>query len=134
MARTTGVDRAPHQYPIMCDTTGKLWEHERGYLYPQGAGSLTPYIESGPVEIADGDDVMSVMYIVPDDKTVGDVSATMYLQFHPDGAETTFGPFTLSQQTSIRKTGRTVRLRLTQVQPNWRVGIPRIDIRAGGRR
>ena len=84
--------------------------------------------------IADGDAVTTIMYLIPDDKTLGDVQATLFLSFFPDEDETEFGPFTLSKQTSVRKTARQLRLRLEQVNPGWRVGVPRMDLVAGGRR
>lgn len=135
LSRTAGIDAGPHQFPLMADAEGKLYEHERGtsYLNPAGV-AMTPYAESGPVEIGNGDQVMCVQYLVPDDKTLGDVDATLYTSFHPDGAEDGFGPFTLSEQTSVRRTGRWVRLRLRQVNPGWRVGVPRLDVVPGGRR
>lgn len=135
LERTAGIDRGAHRWPIMVAANGKIYEHEKGTSYLSPAGTpIVPFAESGPVELGDGDQIMTVMYIVPDDKTVGDVNATLTMAFHPGGAETTFGPFTLSKQTSVRKTGRTIRLKLTQVNPNWRVGVPRLDVQPGGRR
>jgi hypothetical protein len=134
LARTAGIDRSPNQFPLMMEptnsTTNTLLEHERG----TDMGGLVPFAESGPVEIAEGDTVMTVTYIIPDDKTLGDVQAQLFMKFHPDGPETSFGPFTLSAQTSIRKTARQVRLRVEQVNPGWRVGVPRLDVERGGRR
>lgn len=92
------------------------------------------FAEAGPVELGEGDQVLTVVYVIPDDKTLGDVNATMTFAFFPDGPETVFGPFNLAAETSVRETGRTVRLRLDQVNPGWRVGFPRLDVRAGGRR
>jgi len=134
LSRTYGIDRSPNQYPLMIGKTATdeytLFEHERGEDY----SSLVPFAEGGPLELGEGDQVFSMLYLIPDDKTVGDVSATLFLKFYPDGDETEFGPFTLSEQTSIRQTARQVRLRMTQVQPNWRVGVPRLDVVPGGRR
>lgn len=134
LSRTAGIDRSPNQYPLMMEPTSStvntLYEHELG----TNTGGLVPFAESGPIEIGVGEQVMTITYIIPDDKTLGDVRAQLALKFHPDGPETTFGPFTLSEQTSLRKTARQVRLRVEQVNPGWRVGIPRLDVEPGGRR
>lgn len=135
LSRTSGIDRGAHQFPIMSDATGAIYEHEQGtsYLSPAGVAKV-PFAETGPIELGSGDQVYTITYIIPDDKTVGDVDATLTLQFFPDEVGTTFGPFNLSKQTSLRKTARMVRLKLRQVQPNWRVGIIRLDVVPGGRR
>lgn len=134
LSRTYAIDRSPNQYPLAVEPTSAgvftLLEHERGEDY----GGLVPFAEGGPVELGQGDQVFSMLYLIPDDKTVGDVEATLFMKFYPDGAETEFGPFTLSEQTSIRQTARQVRLRMTQVNPGWRVGVPRLDVVPGGRR
>lgn len=138
LSRTSGIDRGAHLYPLQVDATGAVYEHEQTgaeatYDDPSGV-EMVPFAESGPVELGEGDQVLTVLYLIPDDLTAGDVDATLTLQYFPDGDETVFGPFNLSEQTSIRKTARTVRLKLRQVQPQWRVGVPRLDVRAGGRR
>lgn len=92
------------------------------------------WAETGPVEIGDGDQVMTVVHVVPDDKTLGDVTGTLSFRYHPDGAETQVGPFTLSAQTDVRATGRQVQVRVDQVKQGWRVGRIRLDVRQGGRR
>lgn len=133
--RTAGVDRGAHRYPIWADSDGNVYQHELGDTYLDENGSaLTPFAESGPVEIGNGDRVATITYLIPDDKTLGDVNATLYMSFHPDASETSFGPFDLTVQEAVRKTGRWIRLRVDQVNPNWRVGVPRMDIELGGRR
>lgn len=135
LERTAGVGTGTLDFPVLFDSDGVAYDHERGtsYLDPAGA-ALTPSAESGPVELGEGDAVYDVVYLVPDDATVGDVSAEFLTAFFPDEAEVTRGPFTLSKQTSVRFAGRQVRLKLSQVQPDWRVGVPRLDVRAAGRR
>lgn len=135
LERTAGVDRGPFQYPVMADASGNVYFHEVGdsYLDPSGA-PLTPYAESGPVEIADGNAVMSVLEIIPDEKTLGEVELSLIAAFYPTGPETMHGPYTMTNPTPTRITGRQLRLRASQVSPGWRLGTPRIDVRPGGRR
>ena len=71
----------------------------------------------------------------PDEKTQGDVNATFKTRFYPNDTERSYGPYTMSNPTSVRFTGRQVRVRVEGAQyTDWRVGINRLDIVAGGRR
>ena len=73
--------------------------------------------------------------LVPDDKTMGDVSVTFKTRFYPDGPETSYGPYPVSQSTDVRFSGRQLRLRYDGMNSDdWRVGSPRLDVVAGGRR
>ena len=78
---------------------------------------------------------MSVVELIPDEKTQGDVSAKFKTRFYPNGEEREFGPFTMSNPTSVRFQGRQVRMRVEGAEDaDWRVGIMRLDARQGGRR
>ena len=131
MDRTAGVDRGVFRYPMFIASDGTLYEHEIGYNY----GSSTPYAETGPISIGAGDNLMNVVELIPDEKTQGDVSATFKTRFYPNGAESEYGPFSMSNPTSVRFQGRQVRMRVEgSVATDWRVGIMRLDARQGGRR
>ena len=109
----------------------KVYEHEVGLDY----GSLTPYAESGPFRLGAGDQVMSVTELIPDEKTQGDVTATFKSRFYPNGTERSYGPYSMSNPTSVRFTGRQVRLRVEGARlTDWRVGTNRIEAVSGGRR
>ena len=130
--RTAGSDRGAFRQPILAAASdNKIYEHEVGLEY----GSLTPFAESGPFRIATGDSVMSVVEMIPDEKTQGDVNATFKTRFYPNGEERDYGPYNMSNPTSLRFTGRQVRLRVEGARyTDWRVGINRIDVVQGGRR
>jgi hypothetical protein len=109
----------------------KIYEHEVGYAY---SGAM-PFAETGPVMIGTGENVVSVTEMLPDEKTQGDVVATFKTRFYPNGTERSYGPFSLSAPTSLRFTGRQMRMRVTgQTLGDWRVGIMRLDARTRGRR
>ena len=98
-------------------------------------GGLTPFAESGPIMIGTGDNVASVTEMIPDERTQGDVSATFKTRFHPNDTEREYGPYTMSNPTSLRLTGRQLRIRVEGERlADWRVGINRIDVVQGGRR
>jgi len=78
---------------------------------------------------------MSVTEMIPDEKTQGDVDATFKTRFYPNDVERTYGPYNMSNPTSLRFTGRQVRLRVEGSNADdWRVGINRLEVKAGGRR
>ena len=132
LPRTAGVDRGAFRQPMMFDADDrKLYEHEVGFDY----GSLTPFAESGPFRIGSGDNVVSVTELIPDEKTQGDVNAVFKSRFYPNGTERSYGPYSLSNPTSVRFTGRQIRMRVEgQRLSDWRVGINRVDVAVGGRR
>ena len=130
LARTAGVDRGVFRQPMYIGTTGILYEHETGTNYD----TSTPFAETGPISIGNGDNVMQIVEMIPDEKTQGDVTAKFKTRFYPNAAETTHGPFNMSNPTSVRFQGRQVRMRVEGSSADWRVGVMRLDARAGGRR
>jgi len=132
IARTSGVDSGVYRQPIIASAgNNKLYEHEIGFNYDGGE----PFAESGPISIGDGENVMSVTKMIPDEKTQGDVDATFKTRFYPNDTERTYGPYSMSNPTSLRFTGRQVRVRIEGVNADdWRVGVNRLEVVAGGRR
>jgi hypothetical protein len=131
LSRLCGVDRGSFAYPLLCDALGNVYDHEVGFDY----GGAMPFLEGGPFELGNGDDVVSAQWLIPDDKTVGDVTATFIVRFEPDDTDTAFGPYTLSERTDVRFEGRQVNLRFDGAAlADWRIGVPRLDVIAGGER
>lgn len=134
--RTDGIDRAFLQYPIYGSATGACYEHENGTARADEGGSPTylPYIESGPIEIGEGDTVMHVTRYIPDEATLGTVTTQLYSRLYPTATETDHGQFTHANPTSMRVTARQVRVKHVTVSGDWRVGTPRLEVRPGGKR
>jgi hypothetical protein len=137
LSRSAGIDRGAFPYPMCATSDGKLYEHELGWTH---AGPEQPYLESGPIEIGEGDQVMMVRQIVPDEATqtgqvLGSLHAHIYTAFYPTGTETQNGPYTLANPTSVRLTGRQMRLRLDEATAgDWRLGVVRLEGVLGGKR
>ena len=136
LSRTAGISSQPgtggHVFPVMCNASGTIFDHETG----TGRNSEgTPSLESGPFELEDGDRLVSIQKVIPDDKTVGDVNLTIFTAPNPDTTETSNGPYTLSAQTSVRLKARQIRVKLTEaVAAAWRVGIVRLGVLPSSRR
>ena len=129
--RTAGVDQGIFKNPIWCDADGDLYNHETGYTH----GAVKPYAESGSISLGNGDTIMKVTQLIPDERTQGQVAVSFKTRFHPNDTETTHGVYTLTNPTDVRFTGRQVRIKVQGVgNTNWRSGIMRIEANAGGRR
>ena len=132
LERTAGVDLGVFSNPIWADADGDLYNQETGSIH---SGSSKPFAESGPISIGNGDQIMKVTNLIPDEKTQGQVNVTFKTRFYPNASETSHGAYTLSNPTDVRFSGRQVRIKVQGVgDTNWRSGVMRIEAKAGGRR
>lgn len=131
LARLSATDMAPFQYPLMVGDDGYVYEHEIGYNH----GDMTAFLEGGPVEIGQGDQVAYAHQYVPDNSSLGDVSVSFAARLYPHAKEEFYGPYSATVLTDIRLSGRQVKVRY-EAAPNvdWRIGRTRVDVHAGGRR
>ena len=132
LARTAAVNQGVFANPIYCAPDGALYDHERhGFTH----GGDYPFVESAPISLANGDQVMRLTKLIPDENTRGHVDLTFKTRFHPNDTEREYGPYDTANPTSIRLTGRQVRMRITATDStDWRVGIMRVDATPGGKR
>ena len=129
--RTVGTDAGIFGQPIMATADGYVYDHEVGWDY----GGDEPYAETGPIEIGQGDNLSVVTRLIPDERNLGDVTATFTSRMYPNASETTHGPYTLTEDTNVRFTGRQVKIRVTGAKnSDWRVGDMRVDIKQGSGR
>lgn len=131
LARTAATDAGVFVYPNMVGTDNKIYEHEVGFDYD----AATVFAESGPIEIGTGDRLMVAKSLIPDEKTQGDVIAKFKTRLYPNATESTHGPYTMANPTSVRFTGRQVEMRVEGNRgADWRVGTMRLDVAQGSRR
>jgi len=131
ISRTSGFDIGVLRTPVWFDADGNAYNHEIGHdLHGNVA-----FAESGPVNIGAGDNVMHVTQIIPDEQTQGEVTVKLKSRFYPNDTEREYGPFTMSAPTSVRVTGRQVRMRIEgENLKDWRAGVMRVDVTQGGKR
>ncbi|HKU64439.1 MAG TPA: hypothetical protein VJQ06_05225 [Rhizomicrobium sp.] len=126
--RTCGTDSGVLEYPVMVNADGEIFEHEVGFDY----GADTPYAETGPIELGNGDQMVTCLGMIPDEKTSGQVSVSFKGKYEPNGSEYGFGPYALTAKTDFRIQARQLKMRYTGVVPaDWRVGDSRLDIVPG---
>jgi hypothetical protein len=132
--RVAGIDQGVLRYPIKGASDGALYIHEYQTSMLVAAAEQVPYIESGPIELGDGEQTLHVSEVIPDGKTTTGVSMTFYGNFNPTENETTYGPYTMANPTSVRVDARQVRIKLLEVTKGWRFGTPRLRVTAAGQR
>lgn len=125
--------------PHMSDPFGNIYTHETGNVRDDENGvSYIPFLESGPVELGEGDRLMSIQTFVPDSTAVGALSLTIYGRKYPRDTETTHGPYTPSVAdvpVGVRATARQFRFRFDEVTAtDWALGTYRLRVALRGRR
>ena len=129
--RTCGADKGIFTTPLMMSSDGYVYEHETGFDYD----SATPYAESGPVEVGNGDRLLDINQLIPDENTLGDVKVKFATKFYPTGTEYNYGPYSLNNPTSLRISGRQLAARIEGNRlSDWRVGVMRVNGKQGSGR
>jgi len=76
-----------------------------------------------------------VRQVIPDEQTLGEVAVSFKTRMYPTSTETTHGPYSASQPTDARFTGRQVKIKYTgDILDDWRVGVTRLEAVASGKR
>lgn len=156
VSRTAWMDRVSNAYP-QATAGGYLYYHENGYVdgSTSPSSAIVSYIESAPVEIGEGDDVLFVNNIFPDitfrnsTAVVPQVTMSLKTQDMPgspylinttaSGAVQRISTVTVEQFTDridVRLRGRALVLRVdcNTAGTVWQLGVPRLDGRKDGAR
>jgi hypothetical protein len=138
MSRTAATGASVFPYPTMADTTFNLYYHEDGWT-DNGASLVGDrWIETGSLDLQQGNNVMMVKQAITDSGYGYD---STQLQFYT--SYTSEGTETLSQvysprpdgYTDVRVSGREVRVRLESTQDGpWSVGETRLNMIPRGSR
>lgn len=130
--RTAAVDSGAARYPVWFDSAGDGYQHE---VPAFSWGGAEVYAESGPVSIGVGENTFTARHLYPDEKTQGDCTVTFKTRRYPNGDESSFGAYTMANPTSVRFSGRQMRMRVSgSAMADWRFGIPRVDLALRGKR
>jgi len=131
LARTAGTDAGVFSRPMLVSVDGYVYEHEVGFDY-EGASI---FAESGPVQIGNGDNIMSVRELIPDEQALGEAVVSFTSRLYPTGTQSSFGPYPAANPTSVRFSGRQVNMKVTgDTLADWRVGVMRLDAVPMGKR
>ena len=156
MARTAWCDCGIQNYPQAANPAD-------GYIYFQDYGNddgttnppspITAFLESGPMEIQDGDSFLYMQKIIPDVTFIGSSAISPILTYtvaakdYPGGpyypgdtdpaqsVSVPMGQFTTKIDTRIRGRQYTLRVQSdSMVGVAWRLGTQRFDVQPDGRR
>lgn len=155
IVRTAWIDRSIEDYPRAAATDGYIYFHEIG----QDDGSTNPYspivayVESAPIEIGQGEQFGFAWRMIPDLDFRNSSAPNPMVDFVLEAQDFSGSNFSqtannnttltatlpvsqFTNQTYFRLRGRmmTLRVRSDGVGVAWRLGVPRVDIRADGRR
>ena len=134
---STGVTNTPYGV-----TAGASYVYNQEVGNNQADGTaLSASLTTGSIEIADGDQFMSVSKFVPDFTSLtNDVAVTLTLEDYPQSttSQTTSGNVSsTTTKLNIRGRGRSVKLAFasdTVGDTNWRLGSMKLQLRPDGRR
>jgi hypothetical protein len=135
---TAGVRAGVFPDNIALTTDGGIFYDDKGIT--DNGGNLSGFIESGFIDIEDGNNLMALTRWIPDfDDQQGPVDLYITRKFTPNGEETTFGPFTATPSTEIlnfRIVGRQMKFKLEfGSSPSfWRLGVLRFNVDKSGAR
>lgn len=135
LARTCWNDSQVFPGPLAVDASTIIYQHETGLTANGSPITTLRYLQSGPVDIAPGDNVLYVTQVLPDEKSNGQVQLRFATQFTPEGPSWSFGPYQMSPYTDVRFSGRQAAMKIEGlVDADWRVGDFRLDVTKGGNR
>ena len=156
LSRSSWVDRDVYSNPYATEfdsddstsTITTIYGNKVGrtFVYAQEKGvnaagsAMTAYIESGDIDIADGDQFISISRLIPDFKDqTGTVDMTVKSRPYPASSQTTHGPYAITTSTTKQDTrirGRQLALRIESdaVDEDWRYGTLRFDGKPDGLR
>ena len=154
MCRSAFMDRGLRTFPTATEN-GYLYSHEVGY--DEDGSAMTSTLESSPIDIGEGEKLVSISRIIPDFTFQGSttsapvVNMTMSMQNYPGSSygqtetnsttltasSTTTVPFEqFTQKADVRLRGRSFALKVASSDAGvrWRLGSPRLNVREDGRR
>lgn len=136
LPRGAWIDQGVFGTPLAVGIDGYLYAHERGWQDDGSPRLNDVYVESAPVALGEGKQILHAVQLINDEGGDG-YAVTAYAQFTPEGTETVHGPYQMRADgyTDVRLAGRQVRLRFEgTTDTRWRVGKLRARVAAGGKR
>lgn len=136
--RTAWADAGVFDRPILAGTDGYLYAHETGR--DADGVPLLKSLETGFVEIQDGNVLLDIFGFIPDVKDqVGDLDLTIITRDKPNSVAVESDTITLGTSTErvdLRESGRSMALRWTsnELGGHFRFGQMRVDVQPAGAR
>jgi hypothetical protein len=135
---TAGIQAGVFPNNIAFSTDNLIYYDDKGHT--ANGEPLSGFIESGYIDIEDGNNLMVLTRWIPDfDDQMGPVDLYITRKFSPNGEETEFGPFSAAPSTEMlnfRLVGRQLKFRLefSSSPAFWRAGVLRFNVDKSGAR
>jgi hypothetical protein len=138
MTRTAASGASVFSYPTAADQNNDLFYHENGWTNNGASLVGDRWVESGSLNLQQGNNVMMVKQALTDSGYGYDSTALQfYTSYTPEGTETLSSVFSPKSNgyTDVRVSGREMRIRLESTQDApWSIGETRLDlVPRGGR-
>lgn len=131
LVRLCGTSRGEFQYPLMVNDEGRIYEHEVG----QQRDGRQPFVQSGALQIGQGDRLMEVDAIIPDENNLGDVLVSFINGDYPMSPDEVIAAVPARDETDVRFQNRRVGVKMTAVADrDFRVGVFRFSVKPGSGR
>jgi len=135
LARTAWCDSTIRKTPTAAGADNYLYDHEQGYTNNGAALMATRFAQSGAVEVGTGERAIVARQVIPDEATQGQTKLVFKTRMTPNGAESSHGPYSMSDYTDVRFTGRQFAIRVEgNADADWRFGTPRLEAVPGSGR
>jgi hypothetical protein len=151
LVRTAWLDKGIRQFPIAAGSS-YLYNHEFGF--DDDGSAMTSFIESGPMDIGDGDKFTLIQKVIPDltfqgSDSTSSPAATFTIRARNEpglaysntssgtATRTSTSPVELfTNQINLRARGRSFSLKVdsSALGMKWKLGSPRVSLRPDGRR
>jgi hypothetical protein len=151
LVRTAWLDKGIRQFPIAAGSS-YLYNHEFGF--DDDGSAMTSFIESGPMDIGDGDKFTLIQKVIPDltfqgSDSTSSPTATFTIRARNEpglaysntssgtATRTSTSPVELfTNQINLRARGRSFSLKVdsSALGMKWKLGSPRVSLRPDGRR
>lgn len=132
--RTAGIDKGVLLYNTMINADGEIYNHELEDVLPSGEGSI--YVESGAIELGNGDKNIAIRAIYPDNENANDVTFEIIARQFPNDTEYTYGPYAYANPVHTRAMGRSIKMKVNFAAASSEQGTMRLDyapVRTGRR-
>lgn len=144
LARTAWIDQSVLGSPIGSGTDQIIYHHEMGY--DANGVAMAPFFESGYFVLSEGEEFVFLDMLLPDMKwgtfdgaQTASVQITITVVDWPNGAERSYGPYTMTAakefiNTRLRGRQAKIKIQSSDIGSFWRVGRIRYRVAQDGRR
>lgn len=136
ISRLAWLDAGIFSRPLSIDNAGVIFEHETGDT--ANGAALPSFAVSHPMLMGVGQQFSDVAAFWPDmEAGSGSCTLTVLARDFPGAAEQVFGPYEFAasdEKVDLYISTRQLQLKISGVGGHWELGVPLLEVQAGGER